>query len=329
MTDAAIEVVDLRHSYGSVEALRGVSLSVPMGSFFALLGPNGAGKTTLVHALCTLLRPSSGHVSVAGHDVRTAPRDVRRSLGLVFQEPSLDDRLTVFENLIFHGRLYQVPRRRRSARAWAALELVELTDWANATAATLSRGMKRRLEIGRAMLHEPSLLVLDEPTTGLDVQSRRRIWEYLARLQRDYGVTLLLTTHQIAEAEGADTVAIIDQGELQALDSPAALRQRMGRKLVSLRLTDEGLERRLAERFAERCWQRGGAIWIDADQPEALLRELLADEASWAGVEGLELVDPSLEEVFVALTGRDLRDQAADPKERLHGAARAGVEHTR
>lgn len=329
MKTPAIAVSGLRHSYGTVEALKGISLDVPRGAFFALLGPNGAGKTTLVHALCTLLRPSAGQITVAGFDVRRVPREVRRSLGLVFQEPSLDDRLTVFENLVFHARLYQVPRRQRRARAWMALDLVELRDWANATVATLSRGMKRRLEIGRAMLHEPTLMVLDEPTTGLDVQSRRRIWEYLERLQREYNVTLLLTTHQIGEAEGADKVAIIDAGELQALDTPTALRQRMGRKLVRLQAGDDTLKEDLVQRFGPRCWYQGGSLWIDADNPEALLHDLLASETARDRINGLELVDPSLEEVFIALTGRGLRDQGTDPREQLHGAARAGVEHTR
>ena len=307
-----IEVSDLRHSYSSVEALRGISFSVPRGSFFALLGPNGAGKTTLVHALCTLLRPSAGHVAVAGLDVRRAPRDVRRTLGLVFQEPSLDDRLTVFENLIFHARIYQVPRRQRRERAWAVLELVELVEWANAPAGNLSRGMKRRLEIGRAMLHEPSLVVLDEPTTGLDVQSRRRIWEYLERLRRDHGVTLLLTTHQISEAESADLVAIIDRGELQALDSPSTLRQRMGGKLINLQIRDESLRQALNARFANKFTQRDSTMQIETDDPDSLLRELVADEECWSMVDGLEIVDPSLEDVFIHLTGRELRDPGGD-----------------
>lgn len=329
MTDAAIEVAGLSHSYGSVQALERVDLSVPRGRFVALLGPNGAGKTTLVHILCTLLRPSDGDARVAGHDVRRVPRAVRRSLGLVFQEPSLDDRLTVFENLIFHARLYGVRRRDRRPRAWAALALVELSDWANATVATLSRGMKRRLEIGRAMLHDPSLLILDEPTTGLDVQSRRRIWAYLDELRRERGVTLLLTTHQIGEAEGADTVAVIDHGRLQAVDTPANLRRRLGQQLVSLQVSDAALAESLTSRYGRRSWQQGGALWIDTERPRELVRELLDDPETWHKVDGLQLVDPSLEEVFVALTGHELRDQAADPRERLLGFAKAGMEHTR
>lgn len=329
MTDAAIDVAGLSHAYGSVQALGGIDLQVPRGSFTALLGPNGAGKTTLVHILCTLLRPGEGRARVAGHDVRKVPREVRRSLGLVFQEPSLDDRLTVFENLIFHARLYGVRRRDRRPRAWAALDLVELTDWANATVATLSRGMKRRLEIGRAMLHEPSLLVLDEPTSGLDVQSRRRIWDYLEKLRREQGVTLLLTTHQIGEAEGADTVAIIDHGRLQAVDTPANLRRTLGQQLVSLQVADRTLARRLTARFGRRAWEQGGALWIDTERPRELMQELLEDPDAWGKIDGLQLVDPSLEEVFVSLTGRGLRDQSADPRERLLGFAKAGGEHTR
>ena len=221
-----IRVERVSHRYGEIVALEEVEFAVAHGLFFALLGPNGAGKTTLVHILCTLLRPTAGDAYVAGFSVRRFPDRVRRQLGLVFQEPSLDDRLTVFENLDFHARIYGVPRREFAHRVEELLELVELAPRRNVQVRWLSRGMKRRLEVARAMLHRPAVLVLDEPTVGLDVQTRRRLWEYVAQLRRREGVTLVLTTHYIAEAEAADVVAILDRGRLVALGTPRELKRR-------------------------------------------------------------------------------------------------------
>jgi ABC-2 type transport system ATP-binding protein len=207
-----LQVQEVFHRYGDIQALNGISLQVPAGHFFALLGPNGAGKSTLLSLLSALLPLQQGQVQVAGQDVRRSASAVRRTLGLVFQEPSLDERLTVLENLDFHGRIYGLGRRDRRERAAAVLELVELSDWQHALIRILSRGMKRRLEIARAVMHRPQLLMLDEPTVGLDVQSRHALWRYLNALRAETGVALLLTTHQIEEAEQADLVAIITTG---------------------------------------------------------------------------------------------------------------------
>lgn len=228
---AAIRAEALTHRYGEVVALQAVDLEVGFGSFFALLGPNGAGKTTLVHILCTLLVPTGGEAYVGGFSVRRAPLQVRRQLGLVFQEPSLDDRLTVLENLDFHAWIYRVPRREYRQRVGELLELVELADRRNVPVRFLSRGTKRRLEVARAVLHRPSILVLDEPTTGLDVQTRRRFWGYVGELRRRERITVVLTTHFIAEAEAADTVAILDRGRVVALGPPDDLKRRAARDL--------------------------------------------------------------------------------------------------
>ncbi len=218
----AIEARSLGRRYGDVAAVVDVSFTVSRGEFFALLGPNGAGKTTTVHMLTTLVAPSTGRATVMGHDVVDAPADVRRSLGMVFQDPALDDRLTARENLEIHAVLYGVPRRERAERVVRALEWATLTDAAGRRVRTFSGGMKRRLELARALMHDPSVLFLDEPTLGLDPQGRRHLWERLEALRRE-GMTVLMTTHYLHEAEACDRVAIIDDGRVVALGPPPDL----------------------------------------------------------------------------------------------------------
>ncbi|PYE53269.1 ABC transporter ATP-binding protein [Deinococcus yavapaiensis] len=320
-----IQTRAVQHAYGDIAALRGVDLDIPRGTFFALLGPNGAGKSTLVSILSTLLRPTKGEASVAGYDVRRQPGRVRRELGLVFQEPSLDERLTVIENLDFHGHLYGLGSKERARRAWEVLELVELTDWANGTARILSRGMKRRLEIGRAVMHDPSLLILDEPTVGLDVQSRHRIWTYLNALRERTGVSILLTTHQIEEAENADLVAIIDRGEVLQLGVPAELRAAHGDTLVTLRGVPVPLRTEL-EREYPHLDSKGDTVRLRVTDPRPLLADLARTSFD---VRAVSVQSPSLEDVFLDLTGRQLRDDRADPREATLAFARRGGEHTR
>ena len=205
----AIRLDAVSKRYGRTLALDGVNLEVRDKNLFALLGPNGAGKTTLMHILCTLLRPDAGKAFVAGVDVMRQPLQARRRLGIVFQEPSLDDRLSVHENLDLHGLVFGVPRKLRRQRIEELLALVELTDWADKTVRTLSSGMKRRLEIARALVHDSEILLLDEPTVGLDAQTRDRIWHYIRRLQTERAITVLVTTHYIEEVENCDQVCVI------------------------------------------------------------------------------------------------------------------------
>jgi ABC-2 type transport system ATP-binding protein len=268
-TVPAVEAVDLSRRFGKVEAVSGVSFDVGSGEFFALLGPNGAGKTTTLQMLTTLLRPTSGTARVFGADIAKQPAIVRSTLGMVFQEPALDDRLTARENLEMHGALYRIPRRELRARVDEALEWGALSDAAKRPVRSFSGGMKRRLELGRALMHRPSLLFLDEPTLGLDPQGRRHLWERIERL-RGQGLTVFMTTHYLQEAEACDRVGIIDGGRLIALGTPADLIRRVG----------------------------GG--------PET-----------------------SLEDVFIELTGRGLRDDEAGARERMLGFAKRGGEHTR
>src|SRR3990172_6284064 len=221
-----IQVDRLVKRYGSFTAVDGVSFEVRAGEVFGFLGPNGAGKTTTISVLCTLLRPTEGRVLVNGFDAVRQSDDVRRSIGLIFQDPSLDVELTAQENLDFHAFVYNVPSRESRARQEELLKMVELWERRNSLVKTLSGGMKRRLEIARGLLHRPKVLFLDEPTLGLDPQTRRHIWQYILGLREKEGITIFLTTHYMDEAEHSDRIAIIDRGKVVALDTPEQLKAR-------------------------------------------------------------------------------------------------------
>jgi ABC-2 type transport system ATP-binding protein len=326
MTEPAIAVEDLAKRYGRTQALDGVSFAVARGEMFALLGPNGAGKSTLMHILCTLLRPDAGTARIGGVDVVTDPRGARRHLGVVFQEPSLDDRLTVWENLEFHGLVYGVPKKLRSQRIDAMLELVELGDWRESLVRRLSTGMKRRLEIARALIHEARILCLDEPTVGLDPASRERIWQYLTRLRDERGLTLIVTTHYIDEVDGCDRVCIIDHGKILASDSPTALKNAHGRAFLRIVARDDEAERVLLAQYGDKATRIGGDMLIETSG-DAFNEAFLAAHAT--RIKRLSVEDPSLESVFLSLTGRELRDQAAGARERTYAFGKQGGEHTR
>jgi ABC-2 type transport system ATP-binding protein len=223
-----IEVEKLRRTFNGLVAVDDVSFHVEPGELFGFLGPNGAGKTTTLKMLCTLLRPTGGRASVNGFDVVRQRDDVRRSLGITFQDPSLDEQLTARENLYFHALIYKIPSAERDRRIQDVLALVQLTEKADVIAKTFSGGMKRRLELARSLLHRPAVLFLDEPTLGLDPQTRRRIWEFLKELRQQQGLTLFMTTHYMDEAEACDRIAIIDDGRIVVLDTPEALKKRYG-----------------------------------------------------------------------------------------------------
>ena len=220
----AIEVRDLKRNFKQIEAVRGVTFDVPEGELFGFLGPNGAGKTTTINMLCTLLHPSSGTATVSGFDVEHQRSEVRRSIGLVFQTTTLDDYLTAEQNLRFHAYAYHVPSEVREARIQELLTMVELWDRRKGSVRTFSGGMKRRLEIARGLIHRPKVLFLDEPTIGLDPQTRRHIWEYLLRVREQENLTIFLTTQYLDEAENCERIAIIDRGLIVALDSPDGLK---------------------------------------------------------------------------------------------------------
>jgi ABC-2 type transport system ATP-binding protein len=325
-SDMIVRVDGLSKRYGRTLALDGVSLEIRPNELFALLGPNGAGKTTLIHILCTILAPDSGTVTLAGFDVVRQPRKARQNLGVVFQEPSVDDRLTVFENLNFHGLVYQVPAAIRRQRIDELLALVELENWRHALVRSLSSGMKRRVEIARALIHDSAVLILDEPTSGLDAQSRERIWAYLMRLRQERALTIIVTTHYIEEVEGCDRICVIDHGRILAIDTPAALKAAHGRELIRIIPDDPATADAIRASYPAAMTGSDGTIVIEADGDavaEAFLKQFCG------GVRRLSIDSPSLESVFLSLTGRELRDQPAGKRERTYAFGRRGGEHTK
>ncbi|MDT8858121.1 ABC transporter ATP-binding protein [Paracoccaceae bacterium Fryx2] len=308
MTQADDIVVDaVSKPYGRHLALDQVSLRVRSGSVFALLGPNGAGKSTLIDILCTIRAPDDGSAQVNGLDVVRQSRKVRREIGVVFQDPTLDTRLTVRENLNFHGMVYQRGRADRHRRIDELLALVELENWRDAVVRTLSSGMKRRLEIARALMHEPRVLFLDEPTVGLDAQARAGIWSYLDTLRKNRPLTVVVTTHYIDEVESCDHVSIIDHGKIIAEGTPDALKADHGRLLVRARPASAAVGQAIRARHPGVLDGAGGLLLIPLDDPAAL-DALQADFGP--DLRHITIDQPSLENVFLSLTGRDLREGA-------------------
>jgi ABC-2 type transport system ATP-binding protein len=323
---AAAKVVGVTKRYGRTVALDDVSFEVRPNELFALLGPNGAGKTTLIHILCTLSVPDEGWANIAGVDVVRRPLEARRNLGVVFQEPSLDDRLTVLENLDFHGMVYGVPAGERRKRIADLLDLVELTKWKDYPARALSVGMKRRLEIARALVHDSRLLILDEPTVGLDPQSRENIWAYLAGLRSWRDITLIVTTHYIHEVESCDRVCIIDHGKVRAIDTVEGLKSTYGQEQLRLVAHDATVAREIEERYQDALVSSGREIVLEVENDE-----FVASVLARYGDKLLSMtrVRPSLESVFLALTGRELRDATAGGRDALLAYAKRGGEFTR
>lgn len=321
MSDAAITVDNLSASYGSKQALDRISLVVPAGTHFALLGPNGSGKTTLVNILCTLRRPNGGTAVVAGADVVAKPTQARRSIGVVFQDSSLDDRLTAWENLEFHGLVHGMAAKPRRAMIETIIELVELTDWTHNIVRSFSGGMRRRLEIARALMHRPKILFLDEPTVGLDAQTRQRIWQYLDRLRQQSGLTVLTTTHYIEEVENADIVCIIDQGRIIAQGTPQALKARHGTRWLHVVPQDAQTAREILEQFpgALPIAGNGFALQANLDSERDVVMALFRDRLS-----EIRFQPPTLESVFLSLTGRELRDRADGQRDADRAAGRQG-----
>ena len=322
----AVEIDGVSKRFGRTLALDKVGFDVRPNELFALLGPNGAGKTTLGHILCTILKPDSGTARIGGIDVVKHPLPARQSLGVVFQEPSLDDRLTSYENLNFHGLIYGVPGAQRRRRIADMLELVELSDWREHLVRTLSSGMKRRLEIARAFVHDARILFLDEPTVGLDAQSRDRLWGYVRRLRQERELTVIVTTHYIEEVEGADRVCVIDRGHILANDTPAALKLAHGQELLRVVPTEESTAADIMSSLSDRAIRNGAEIVLKSGN-DAFTESFLARYGS--RIRSFVVEKPSLESVFLSLTGRELRDQAAGARDRTHAFGKRGGEHTR
>jgi ABC-2 type transport system ATP-binding protein len=304
---SAVQVAHLRHRYGERVALDDVSFVVGPGEIFGLLGPNGGGKTTLFKIVSTLLFPTEGTVRVFGDDVVRDPAAVRRRLGVVFQHPALDSKLTVEENLRHQGHLYGLSGRALTARMSEVLLRVGLEDRARDLVGTLSGGLQRRAEVAKALLHRPQLLVLDEPSTGLDPAARRAIWQDLSALRRQDGTSIILTTHLMDEAADCDRVAILDLGRLVALDRPAALTATIGGDVIQVTTHDAtGLAGRVAGRFGVRAEVVDGKVHIERDRAHEFIAELV--EAFPGEIDAVTFGKPTLEDVFVHYTGRRLEE---------------------
>jgi ABC-2 type transport system ATP-binding protein len=315
----SIEVVGLTRRFGDLEAVRGVSFEVAAGETFGFLGPNGAGKSTTISMLCTLLHPTAGSALVAGYDVVTAQAEVRRRIGLVFQDTTLDDYLTAGENLRFHAELYGVPHAEASERIHDVLAMVGLWDRRDSLVRTFSGGMKRRLEIARGLMHSPRVLFLDEPTVGLDPQTRAHIWGYINELRHREQITMFLTTHYMDEAENCDRIAIIDEGEIVASGTPETLKAGVGQDRVQLHTEDDRAAiAALADRFKLTATMSEGAVTVYVPGGEQFVPRLFAELG--VGISSVSIARPTLDDVFMAHTGRTIRDAEASASER-YGAS--------
>ncbi|MES9609253.1 ATP-binding cassette domain-containing protein [Actinomadura sp. NPDC048032] len=318
----AVEVDGLTKRFGDVEAVRGIDFTVRPGEIFGFLGPNGAGKSTTINMLCTLLRPSGGGARVAGYDVVRERDDVRRNIGLVFQDPTLDGYLSGEQNLRFHAELYGVPRSVTADRIRQVLEMVNLWDRRGDLVQTYSGGMKRRLEIARGLLHSPRVLFLDEPTVGLDPQTRASIWEYIRHLQAAEEITIFMTTHYMDEAEYCGRIAIMDSGRIVALDTPEALKAGVGEDRVRIQTADdEAAIAALKDRFGLEAVVSEGAVAFSVASGEAFVPRLFAELG--VPIRSVNVARPSLDDVFMSFTGTTIRDAEASATDGMRVAMRA------
>lgn len=320
--EAAVEVDGLTKRFGDVEAVRGIDFAVRPGEIFGFLGPNGAGKSTTINMLCTLLRPSGGSARVAGYDVARQRDDVRRNIGLVFQDPTLDGYLSGEQNLRFHAELYGVPRSLTADRIRQVLEMVNLWDRRRDLVQTYSGGMKRRLEIARGLLHSPRVLFLDEPTVGLDPQTRASIWEYIRHLQDAEEITIFMTTHYMDEAEFCERIAIMDSGRIVALDTPEALKAGVGEDRIRIQTADdEAAIAALKDRFGLEAVVSEGAVAFSVASGEAFVPRLFAELG--VPIRSVNVARPSLDDVFMSFTGTTIRDAEASASDGMRVAMRA------
>jgi ABC-2 type transport system ATP-binding protein len=304
---SAISVRSLRKSFGEVEAVRGVDFDVAAGEVFGFLGPNGAGKTTTINMLCTLSRPSSGRASVAGHDVVAERDEVRRHIGLVFQDPTLDGYLTAAQNLRMHAELYGVEKAAVGPRMRQVLEMVGLWGRRDAQVLTYSGGMRRRLEIARGLMHSPRVLFLDEPTIGLDPQTRSSIWGYIRQLQASEGITIFMTTHYMDEAEFCGRIAIMDHGEIVTLGAPQTLKEQVGADRIRIETDDDAAAiEAIRGRFGIEAKPSEEAVTFHVPDGEEFVPRLFAELG--VPIRAVSLSRPTLDDVFMAHTGSTIRD---------------------
>ncbi len=320
-----ILVEGLSRSFNGVPAVKGIDFEVGRGETFGFLGPNGAGKSTTIKMLCTILQPGGGRALVNGYDIVRESMAVRQSIGIVFQDPTLDEYLSAEQNLYYHCMIYHTPRASREKRIQEVLELVGLDERRKDSVKTFSGGMKRRLEVARGLLHLPQTLFLDEPTVGLDPQTRRSVWEYVTRLKQSTGLTIMMTTHYMDEAEYCDRIGIIDNGQIVALDTPQALKRQIGQDVV--RIATQEAEKAVIEvtRWLDRPVKaEHGSLVVEGENGQTLAADLIR-RLTLADIEvrGVTVQAPSLEDVFVQLTGKAIRDESVGTRERMGARLRS------
>jgi len=318
----AVSVSGLTKRYGEVEAVRGVDFAVEVGETFGFLGPNGAGKSTTISMLCTLVSPTAGSALVAGHDIVGERDEVRRNIGLVFQDTTLDGYLTAEQNLRLHAELYGVPKQLVRGRMQQVMEMVGLWERRDSLVNHFSGGMKRRLEIARGLLHSPRVLFLDEPTVGLDPQTRSSIWSYIRQLKTQEQITIFLTTHYMDEAEYCDRIAIMDQGQIIVLDTPEALKAQVGKDRVQIEAEDPpAVIAALKQRFDLDAVIAEGKVTFGVTNGEHFLPRLFAELGH--PIRGVSVARPSLDDVFLSYTGTTIRDaESSENNDRMRNLAR-------
>jgi ABC-2 type transport system ATP-binding protein len=314
-----IELSGLTKKFGPLVAVDSVSLKIREGEIFGLLGPNGAGKTTAISMLVTMKKPTSGSACVNGFDIVKEPDGVRRSIGIVFQDPSLDEELTAYENLELHAAMYGIERKDRRDRILEVVRIVELEDRINDIVKTFSGGMRRRLEIARGLLHYPKILFLDEPTIGLDPQTRKHVWDYIKTLKVEHGITIVMTTHYMEEADSlCDRVAIIDNGKIIALDTPDALKDSLGGDIIIVRTPEPRKIEEAVKGIARKTKIDDGSISLSVAQADKKILKIMdiARERK-IEVQAISMHKPTLDDVFLHYTGRNIREEAVSGKDAM------------
>ncbi len=319
--DNIVEVNDIKKKYKDFYAVSGVSFSVKKGEIFGFLGPNGAGKSTTINMLSTIIKPSEGDANINGFNIVKNKDDVRASIGIIFQENTLDEKLTAYENLMLHCKFYGVEKSVREERITEVLEMVDLSDKRKNIVQTFSGGMKRRLEIARGLLHYPKVLFLDEPTVGLDPQTRAHIWEYILKLKEKAGITIFLTTHYMDEAEICDRIAIIDHGSLIALDTPDKLKNQVGGDIIQVSTEDNKASIDLIkEKYDLEAKEDNKILTFQVDKGNKFLIDFVKDFE--IPIKSVNLRRPTLNDVFLHLTGREIRDEVISKKDLMRSSMR-------
>jgi len=303
-----IRVENLVKSYGSLTAVDGISFEVEEGTIFGFLGPNGAGKTTTINVLCTLISATSGRASINGYDCTKDASRVRKSIGIVFQDTTLDKDLTAYENLVFHAYLYGVKKSEIKPRVHDALNFVQLYERKDDLVKKYSGGMKRRLEVARGLIHRPRVLFLDEPTLGLDPQSRANLWGVITEMPKKHNVTIFMTTHYMEEAEVCDKIAIIDNGKIIAEGSPEELKKTVGGDVISLRTSDNNWARQeIKKMFGIDSVEKEGELYLTTGKGDSCIPELIRGLGN--NVLSVKLQRPTINDVFLKLTGKAIREE--------------------